>query len=154
VFRFCDSGSSLSLNLSSLMHSLSSFSSSPPLHFFLPSPPPPPPRPLPPPPPYPLQDLGQIEYVLSDKTGTLTENVMVLKVCTVLGKQYGVFDADAGEWHAGVGLRAMGPGGEEGGAALSASTFPFPFQTTSPAEAELWCQGKWMQMEWASQRRA
>jgi magnesium-transporting ATPase (P-type) len=33
----------------------------------------------------------QIEYVLTDKTGTLTENVMVLKVCTIGGRQFGTF---------------------------------------------------------------
>lgn len=32
------------------------------------------------------EDLGQIEYVLTDKTGTLTQNVMVLKMCTILGR--------------------------------------------------------------------
>ena len=31
------------------------------------------------------EDLGQIEYIFADKTGTLTQNVMVFKKCSVLG---------------------------------------------------------------------
>lgn len=34
------------------------------------------------------EDLGQIQYVFSDKTGTLTENKMVFKRCTVGGQDY------------------------------------------------------------------
>ncbi|XP_053399263.1 phospholipid-transporting ATPase VA-like isoform X2 [Mercenaria mercenaria] len=34
------------------------------------------------------EDLGQVEYIFSDKTGTLTENQMEFKSCTIGGKNY------------------------------------------------------------------
>lgn len=40
------------------------------------------------------EDLGQIEYVFSDKTGTLTENCMQFKRCTIGGVKFCEFDAD------------------------------------------------------------
>ena len=43
------------------------------------------------------QDLGQIEYVFSDKTGTLTRNVMEFKQCAIAGRVYGDFVAGDGE---------------------------------------------------------
>ncbi|KAJ4756002.1 Phospholipid-transporting ATPase [Rhynchospora pubera] len=41
------------------------------------------------------EDLGQIEYILTDKTGTLTENKMTLRKCFINGTFYGNDSGDA-----------------------------------------------------------
>ena len=40
------------------------------------------------------EELGQIQYIFSDKTGTLTQNVMEFKMVDVKGKMYGTMPAD------------------------------------------------------------
>ncbi|CAG9334297.1 unnamed protein product [Blepharisma stoltei] len=39
------------------------------------------------------EDLGQIEYIFTDKTGTLTENIMEFKKCYINGKSYGFIES-------------------------------------------------------------
>ncbi|KAF9971218.1 hypothetical protein BGZ73_005886 [Actinomortierella ambigua] len=68
-------------------------------------------------------DLGQVEYVFSDKTGTLTRNVMEFKKCTINGKIYGN-NAVAGKTDGERGLEMMQQANDEEATGAQQTTTP------------------------------
>jgi P-type E1-E2 ATPase len=45
------------------------------------------------------EDLGQIEYIFSDKTGTLTQNKMIFHQCSIGGVHYSHSDKEDGRFY-------------------------------------------------------
>jgi magnesium-transporting ATPase (P-type) len=64
-----------------------------------------------------IEDLGKVDYVFSDKTGTLTSNEMQLRQIAVKDTVYGSAEFRLEEWLQQRQQREGGGGGEDGGAA-------------------------------------
>lgn len=46
-----------------------------------------------------IEELGQVEFIFSDKTGTLTQNIMEFKKCAIHDKVYGDKKSETAEYN-------------------------------------------------------